>query len=299
MTPAELSETAHSLSNKHKPSVIRRTPLLKKSTYYYKSVPEHLSVRKKQERILLPLVMDAAEKSRHTYGVVRLTEAVVRSNPGFAVGRNRIRRIMRTHNIHCQTIRRFKPHSRVKTDESGTNLVQRKFSAEKLNSVWVTDITYIHVPGKGFCYLTTFIDLASRKPVGWHFSKDMKTASVLTALKNALNNTGFPKEVIVHSDRGAQFTSNEFRSFLTLMELKQSLSAKGCPYDNAVIESFHSSLKKELVYRTYFLSYEHAKLCLFDYIENFYIRHRLHSALGYITPMEMENRLLLKHPAAA
>lgn len=299
MTPAELSETAHSLSNKHKPSAIRRTLLLKKSTYYYKSVPEHLSVRKKQERILLPLARDAAEKSRHTYGVVRLTEAVIRSNPGFAVGRNRIRRIMRTNNIHCQTIRRFKPHSKTKMDETGTNLVQRNFSVEKLNSVWVTDITYIYVPGKGFCYLTTFIDLASRKPVGWHFSKNMKTDSILAALKDALKNTGFPKEVIIHSDRGSQFTSNEFRSFLTLMGLKQSLSAKGCPYDNAVIESFHSSLKKELVYRTYFFSYEHAKLCLFDYIENFYIRHRLHSALGYITPLEMENRLLLKHRAAA
>lgn len=206
---------------------------------------------------------------------------------------------MRENCIACETIKRFGPHSKDKVYALGANMLNRQFTVDRLNQVWVTDITYIYIPGHGFTYLTTFIDLASRKPVGWHYSKDMTTNSVLFALKNALKNTGYPKGVMIHSDRGSQFTSHDFRKFLNLMSLTQSLSGKGCPYDNAVIESFHASLKKELVYRAYFHSYEHAKLCLFDYIENFYIRIRMHSALGYLTPLEMEQRLSGKDYAAA
>lgn len=272
---------------------------VKKSTYYYKSIPHDKSVRKKQEAALIPLIREVSSASRKTYGVVRITKALKQRNISFPVGLNRVRRLMRENNVLCETVKRFRPHGKAKVDDSGINLVNRNFNITKLNTVWVTDITYIHLPGKGFTYLTTFIDLASKKPVGWHYSKDMKTSSVLIALKNALRGKGFPTGVIIHSDRGSQYTSKEFRGFLTLMKLTQSLSQKGCPYDNAVIESFHASLKKELIYRTYFHSYEHAKLCLFDYIENFYIRTRLHSGLGYITPLEMEKRLSSNNHAAA
>lgn len=300
MTSAELSFATDSIKHDHKPSVVMRTLNIKKSTYYYKHIPDDLSVRKRQDKLLLPLIREASALSRKTYGVARITRALNSNEKvSFPVGHNRVRRLMRGNGIACETVKRFKPHSRSKVDNSGSNLINRNFKVDVLNTVWVTDITYIFVPGHGFTYLTTFIDLATRKPVGWHYSKDMTTESVIKALKNALINTGHPTGVIIHSDRGSQFTSHDFKKFLNKRELLQSFSAKGCPYDNAVIESFHSSLKKELVYRTYFHSYEHAKLCLLDYIENFYIRVRLHSALGYITPLEMEKRLLANNYAAA
>ena len=239
------------------------------------------------------------KESRQTYGVKRLTAALKSQFLPFKVGANRVRKIMKLLDLRCESIKKYRPHCKTRVFELGENLLNRNFNFNELNKVWVTDITYIHVPGHGFCYLTTVIDLASKKPIGWNFSRNMTADCAISALKKALVSQQFPKNVIIHSDRGSQFTSKEFMDFTKLMNLRQSFSAKGCPYDNAVIESFHSSIKKELIYRYYFNSFEHAKLCIFDYIENFYIRHRLHSALGYITPQEMENRLILSSQAAA
>ena len=247
----------------------------------------------------MPLLSAIHKESRQTYGVKRLTAALKSQFLPFKVGTNRVRKIMKLLDLRCESVKKYRPNSKTKVFELGENLLDRNFNFNELNKAWVTDITYIYVPGYGFCYLTTVIDLASKKPIGWHFSKNMTADSTVAALKKALVNQQFPKNVIIHSDRGSQFTSKEFMDFAKLMNIKQSFSAKGCPYDNAVIESFHSSLKKELIYRYRFDNFEHAKLCIFDYIENFYIRHRLHSALGYITPQERENRLSFFSQAAA
>jgi len=299
MTPAEKSFLIDSLRSSCKPTKIYKTLDIKKSTYYYKKISSEFSVHKKQDSLILPLIRKIHSEARKTYGVKRITLSLKDYSLPFAVGEKRVRRIMHINGIICETVRRFRPHSKDKVDESGENLLNRNFNVKTLDTVWVTDITYIYIPGYGFAYLTTVIDLASRRPIGWYLSKNLKTESVIKALKIALVRRRYPKGVMIHSDRGCQFTSKEFRKFLSDNELIQSLSHKGCPYDNAVIESFHSALKKELVYRTYFLSYEHARRCLFDYIENFYSRVRLHSALGYITPCEMERRLAAQTYAAA
>ena len=198
---------------------------------------------------------------------------------------------MKENNIVSETVKKYRPHSRKNVYAFGENLLNRNFKVSVINTVWVTDITYIFIPGYGFAYLATVIDLATRKPIGWHFSKRMTSKTAIQAVKNALIAQNYPQDVILHSDRGSQYTSKKFRDFIKLMNLKQSFSNKGCPYDNAVIESFHSSLKKELIYRVNLLSFEHARLLLFDYIDYFYTRYRLHSYLGYITPQEMEDRL--------
>lgn len=205
---------------------------------------------------------------------------------------------MKLLNLYCETVKKYRPRSK-SVYSYGHNILNRNFNPTYINTAWVTGITYIYVPRQGFCYLTTVIDLASRKPVGWHFSKIMTAESALNALKTAMADQGFPKGIILHSDRGSQFTSQLYMDFAKLVGITQSFSQKGCPYDNAVIESFHSSLKKELVYRFAFLDFEHAKLCLFDYIENFYIRHRIHSALDYLTPQAMEDKLKSLAQAAA
>jgi transposase InsO family protein len=238
-------------------------------------------------------------ESRQTYGAKRLTIALKSHFLPFKVGVNRVRKIMKQLGLRCESVKKYRPKTKSKVYELGANLLNRQFKTSILNHAWVTDITYIYVPKEGFCYLTTVIDLASRKPIGWHFSKSMNTDAAINALKKALVNQNFPKNVIIHSDRGSQFTSYAFRNFTKLMNLRQSFSNKGCPYDNAVIESFHSLLKKEFVYRYSFSSFEHAKMCIFDYIENFYIRHRLHSSIGYITPQDMENKLRISSQAAA
>lgn len=197
---------------------------------------------------------------------------------------------MKEMGLFCRTIRKFRATSNQKIYELGENLLSREFHQSTLDTIWVTDITYIHVRDK-FCYLATVIDLASRKPIGWYFSEEMTANTALTAVKYALQNRNFPKNVIIHSDRGSQYTSKEFRDFVALHEMKQSFSKKGCPYDNAVIESFHSSLKKEMVYRTTFSTFEQARLALFKYIEYFYTKVRLHSAIGYLTPQQMEDKI--------
>ena len=247
----------------------------------------------------MPLLREIHEESRRTYGVKRMTITVNKMGLTFAVGQNRVRKLMKKLGIYCESIRKYRPHNNEQVYPFGENILDRNFEVNELNKVWVTDITYVYVPGSGFAYLATAIDLASKKPVGWYFSKTMTSEIAIKSVKNALINQGFPKGVLVHSDRGSQYTSRAFMEFLELMDLRQSFSKKGCPYDNAVIESFHASLKKELIYRFTFNSFEHAKLCIFDYIENFYIRKRLHSGLGYMTPQQMEDRLKLISQAAA
>ena len=291
-----MTDLPSSLLASHKPSAIQRAFSIPKSSFYYKPLSETISIRKKQNAILKPILADIFNECRASYGVKRYTYAVKARNLPFPVGCNRIRKPMKALGLRCNTLKKFRPHSKDKVCELGKNLLERQFRQSQLNKVWVTDITYIYISGLSkFAYLATVIDLADRKPVGWHFSERMTADTAILALKDALRKQNHPKNVMIHSDRGAQYTSYAFRSFLSAMQLTQSFSHKGCPYDNAVIESFHSSLKKELIYRTTFYSFGQAKLKLLEYIDYFYTKVRIHSALGYITPKQMETKLTIEN----
>ncbi|TCP70106.1 integrase-like protein [Baia soyae] len=135
------------------------------------------------------------------------------------------------------------------------------------------------------------MDLATNKIVGWHFSKTMDKECVLQALDHAIATQKPAKGCILHSDRGSQYTSNKYRHTVNTNGFKQSFSAKGCPYDNAPIESFHAIFKKEFVYLTTLHSYEDAKIRIFQFIEGRYNRNRIHSGIGYKTPQQMEDFL--------
>ena len=179
------------------------------------------------------------------------------------------------------------------------NLLQRDFSADVLAQKWVGDITYIHT-SKGWLYLTTVIDLADRKVIGWSLSTDMSAQNTsVSAIKMAIKNRGTKHGLIFHSDRGVQYACDEFRLLLKKNKIVPSMSRRANCWDNAVAESFFKTLKAEMVYHRKFLDQQSAKLQIFGYIEGFYNTKRIHSALGYKTPKQMEELLLAKESAAA
>lgn len=193
---------------------------------------------------------------------------------------------MREHEMKPRRRRKYK----ATTDSRHTlpvaeNVVARKFSPEKPNEVWVSDITYIETH-EGWLYLTVFIDLYSRMVVGWSMSDSLVADSVVSAYQMAVRRREKPPE-IVHSDRGIQYASELFRNALD-ETCKQSMSRKGNCWDNAVAESFFGALKSELIYHHTFETRRLAEMTIFEYVEIFYNRERLHSTLGYLTPEEFD-----------
>jgi transposase InsO family protein len=167
------------------------------------------------------------------------------------------------------------------------NLLERNFNVEKANQVYVGDITYIKT-SEGWLYLATIIDLFSRKVIGYKMSNRMTKDLVITALQTALKNRGYPKGVIVHSDRGSQYASHEYKRILKAYGCIGSMSRKGDCWDNAVAESFFATLKKEYIYQTDFNTRLEAQIGIFDYIEAWYNKERSHSTLKGMSPSQFE-----------
>ncbi len=154
---------------------------------------------------------------------------------------------------------------------------------------WVSDITYIYVQKEGWCHLASVIDLHSKKIIGYHFSKQMTTHIIVKALKNAYVSQKPKDEIILYIDLESQYTSQEFKDLTLDLTIIQSFSRKGCPYDNACIESFHTTLKKEAVYPTTYITFEQARIALFQYIEGWYNRKRIHGSINSLTPKDVSN----------
>ena len=171
------------------------------------------------------------------------------------------------------------------------NVLDRKFKQDGPNQAWVTDITYVWTE-EGWLYLAVFIDLWSRKIVGWSMSERMQSQLVLDAFLMGCKRRNIDhQQLLVHSDRGSQYASNLFTKILAKKDCKQSMSRKGNCWDNAVSESFFGTLKKEMIYHQKFKTREAARQAIFDYIEVFYNRNRIHSALNYLTPSAFELQL--------
>ncbi len=176
------------------------------------------------------------------------------------------------------------------TTEGLEKVLKRDFKTTSINEKLVGDITYIHTIKDGWCYLASVLDLHSKKIIGYAFGKRMTNTLVIKALKNAYysQNPDENKSLIFHTDLGSQYTSNDLKNLCKEFNIIQSFSKKGCPYDNACIESFHSSIKKEEIYRNKYRTFEEANIAIFKYIEGWYNRKRLHSAINYMTPEECE-----------
>jgi len=192
---------------------------------------------------------------------------------------------MREHQITPKPPRKFKTTTDSNHSEPiAANLLERDFVSEEPDEVWVTDITYIPTT-QGWLFLCVFIDLCTRAVVGWSMSTGMKSEFVVEAFKMGVKRRG-RAPIVVHSDRGSQYASALFRDELEKTGSIQSMSRKGNCWDNAVAESFFGIVKSELIYRNKWMPRMALSTALFDYIEVFYNKKRLHSALGYLTPEE-------------
>jgi len=244
--------------------------------------------RAKEDHALVQEIKTIHAQSRKTYGSPRITNQL-RKN-GFKHGRNRIARLMKEQQLCGRQKRRY----RICTTDShhdhpiAPNRLAEAPKASKTNQIWVADITYIPTR-EGWLYLAAILDLYSRKIVGWNMSLHLDTQLILKALQMALLTRQPPANLLFHSDRGVQYASHDYRQALADAGLIPSMSRKGNCYDNATMESFWSTLKLELVYRTDFLTRHQARSALFDYIESFYNRQRSHSALNYLSPVDFES----------
>lgn len=253
---------------------------------YYAFCTRPLSAREKSDQRLLPMIKKIFDENRKSYGYRRVTQAL--KSFGENCGRHKTLRLMKKLNLMPLTKRRFK----LTTDSKHslpiyTNVLNRDFRPTKINQAWSSDITYIATK-QGWLYLAIVLDLYSRTVVGWAMNKQMTTSLVIDALKMAIARRDIGPGLILHSDRGSQYASNEYQTLLGQHKIICSMSRKGNCWDNAPTESFFRSLKVECVYRQEFNYLKEAKTEVFEYIEAFYNRQRKHSTLNYLSPSEYE-----------
>lgn len=253
---------------------------------YYKSQDETLCNRAIENKKYESEILAIYSRSSKRYGAPKIHEILVQR--GYKISIKRVQRLMRKLNIVSVVVKQFKPYKSAGEIIERKNIIRRDFSTKTINEKWVGDITYIHTMKEGWCYLASVMDLHTRKIVGYSFSKVMETNLIIKALKNAYETQKPSGSVIFHSDLGTQYTSEAYAEQLKEYNMTASYSRKGCPYDNACIESFHSILKKEEVNRVIYYDYATARLELFKYIEGWYNRERNHGSIGYLTPQAKE-----------
>jgi transposase InsO family protein len=237
--------------------------------------------RAKVNQALVQEIKTIHAQSRKTYGSPRIANQLRKH--GLKHGRNRIARLMKEQHLFGRQKRRYRLCTTDSNHEHpiAPNRLAQAPKASKINQIWVADITYIPTK-EGWLFLAAILDLYSRKIVGWNMSPRLDTQLILNALQMALLTRQPPA-------RGVQYASNDYRQALARAGLLPSMSRKGNCYDNAVMESFWSTLKLELVYRTKFITRQEARAALFDYIESFYNRRRSHSALNYLSPVDFQS----------
>ena len=258
---------------------------------YYASITRPPSKRAVEEDQLRERLKRLHVESRQSYGSPRMLRAL--RSEGVRVSKRRIERALRVLELRVTLRRRF----RVTTQSNPThavapNVLERDFKASRPNERWVTDITYMWTQ-QGWCYLAVILDLFSRSVVGWAVERSLSTSLPLRALDMAVRKRRPAMGLLHHSDRGCQYTSAEYRHVLAQLGVTVSMSRKGNCWDNAVAESFFATIKTELFYRRSWATMDELRSALFEYIEVFYNRRRLHSSLDYKTPNQAEAEFAL------
>lgn len=260
---------------------------------YYQWRKRPLSARAQENEQLAVAIEQIHSDSRHLYGSRRVTAAL--RQQGVLCNRKRVARLMCMSQLRgCERRKR-----RVITTQSGhndpvaANVLQRDFSAPAPNRIWLGDITYIPTR-EGFLYLASLEDAFSRKIVGWAMDEHMEAILVEQALQMALHQRQAGDDLLHHSDRGSQYTSLAYQTHLAQHHITVSMSGVGNCYDNAMKESFFATLKTECV-TDLFETRAQARTAIFDYIEVFYNRQRLHSSLGYLSPQQFEQQFYTLH----
>jgi transposase InsO family protein len=255
------------------------------------------SARQLADEALAERIQVIFDDSRGTYGWPRVHKELRRQ--GVHASRKRVARIMRQKGLVGRCRRRSTRTTFSDPETKAADLIKRAFGpgTVEIDRVYVSDITYIWT-WEGWLYLATVIDLSSRRVVGWSMADHMRTELVADALRMAVAARHPAPGLIFHSDRGTQYTSTEFTDLLAEHKMVQSLSRPRQCWDNAVAESFFSSLKEELIHRQSWATRAQARRAIVDYIEIFFNRRRLHSSLGYLSPAEYEARRIHHHRAA-
>jgi putative transposase len=261
---------------------------------YYAWAKRQPSQRSRADAALLAQIRAAHAASRGTYGAPRI-HAELAAN-GVRVGRKRVARLMSAAGLAGVSRRTFVTTTTRNSCRQAPDLVNRQFTAERPNLLWVADITYIPT-WAGFLYLAVVLDACSRRIVGWSMATTLVTQLVLDALEMALANRR-PKAVIHHSDQGSQYTSIEFGQRCRDAGVRPSMGSVGDAYDNAMCESFFATLECELLERRRFRTLAEARIAVFDFIEGFYNQRRRHSSIGYLSPVDYERTLDRKWSAS-
>jgi Transposase and inactivated derivatives len=259
---------------------------LRQSGYY-----QWLSRReKRQEKCslegqLAAQIGEVFKENKSVYGYRKMQRAL--SKAGLQMSTYLVRKVMRENGYYPVVVKKYKPTHNGKSDGKYLeDKVKQEFRPEKLNEIWAGDITYIKTK-LGFVYLAAVLDLCNREVIGYQIGKQIDTELVKAALGNAIGRAGGNVEqVIFHSDRGCQYSSKAYQSFLSEHKMIGSMSRPACPYDNSCLESFFSTAKRECIYRKDYDTINEVKQDLFEYIELFYNRKRMHESLGYLTPAE-------------
>ena len=254
-----------------------------------------MSARERADIGLTVRIRAIYRRSRDTYGAPNI-HAELADDHGIHVGRKRVARLMRAAGLRGASLRKFVVTTLSDTrNPQPTDLVERRFYAERPNRLWVADLTYVPT-WSGFLYLAVVLDVFSRKVVGWAMENHLRTELVLAAIDMAITMRR-PRSVIHHSDHGCQYTSYAFGKRCREAGVMPSMGTVGDAYDNAMAESFFATLEREVLNRRRFKTQAEAKLAIFDWLEGWYNPHRRHSSLGYRSPIHYESHAL-EHEAA-
>jgi transposase InsO family protein len=261
---------------------------------YYKWRRGTESPSAQANRDLLARIRSIHEESRFTYGSPRVTQQLLRSK--VPCSEKRVARLMQSHGIRARHKKPFRPRTTQSrhAEPIAPNRLKDLARPDRPDQAWVADITYVWTVA-GWAYLAAVMDLCSRKIVGWSIGESLQASLVKEALQRGLADRRPAAGLLHHSDRGIQYASSAFRALLHSWQIIPSMSGKGNCYDNAAMEAFWSTLKTEMIHQRNFQNLAEARLAIFDYIETFYNRQRLHSALGFKSPVEFERQLTYKN----
>ena len=257
---------------------------LKEGSYYqWKRGQKRRDERIAAEKEDIKQVQQVFEESNRIYGCRRMKRAL--RDAGKEMSEWKIRRIMRENGFYPEQLKKFKPGKRIKPDgRYFEDKVRQEINPMSPNEKWVGDITYLKTR-LGWVYLAAVIDLYNREVIGYAISKKIDADLACQALSNAIAGRGRPRTLIFHSDRGCQYSSKKYQQMLEEYGITGSMSKPGYPYDNSCMESFFASMKKEYILRKEYEQMSSLRQDIFYYIEVFYNRKRLHSTLGYMSPV--------------